>query len=707
MTSGPVELIVARIDAARPILDALPRAVVITAPDGEVLAWNRRAEELYGWTATEVVGRNINEVLVPPDARETAGQILEAVAGGGRWEGDFIVNDRNGEPLHVQVFENAVRDESGEVVAVVGAADDVGARRKFEREAAELTDRLRLALEAGRLGTWRWDKATGTTTWDPAMEQLFGLEPGTFEGTYDAWAALLPSDEVADAIAVVDLAVQTKSPYELEHRVVWPDGSVHWIQGRGRVTTNALGEVTGTIGCSVDITDRKEAELARARLVDETRKLAERERAQRERLQFLDRLNDALSISLERDAVVHAVTQAAVPRLGDWCSIHLVVDDDPGRVEVETAHVDPERVALARRLQAQFPYDPDAETGVPAVIRTGETIFYPIISAAVIDAADPPDEVREIVEELALQSVIVVPLQVGRRIIGAMQFVHAESGRHYTEDDLALAEAVAGRIAAVLENLRLMAQHREIARTLQASLLPHALPSIPGVEIAVRYWAAGEGTTVGGDFYDVFPTQDGTWALVIGDVCGTGPGAAALTGVARHTIRSAAKHGMGPDEVVRWLNQAILETDDDRFCTALYATLEGDGSVAPAWRLSITAGGHPLPVVIRADGTTKTAGAPGTILGVLPEVRTTTTVETLQVGDSVVLYTDGVTDVSPPSGLTAAELEALVGSAATRAAGGAEALATELRAAVDRILPLAERQDDIAIVVLTITAPPG
>ncbi len=133
-----------------------------------------------------------------------------------------------------------------------------------------LDDTLRLALAAGRLGTWRWEMATGAIRWDEQLEMIFGVEPGGFDGTFDMYQSLLHPDERVAVLAKVQAAVAAKSDYDVEHRVVWPDGSVHWLQGRGSVTLDDEGNVTGTVGCVADITERvlrisQAAELSRSR----------------------------------------------------------------------------------------------------------------------------------------------------------------------------------------------------------------------------------------------------------------------------------------------------------------------------------------------------------------------------------------------------------------------------------------------------------
>jgi serine phosphatase RsbU (regulator of sigma subunit) len=300
-----------------------------------------------------------------------------------------------------------------------------------------------------------------------------------------------------------------------------------------------------------------------------------------------------------------------------------------------------------------------------------------------------------------LGSSISVPIIKRGRILGGLQLIMSKSSRRYTDDDLLLAEAVAARIAASLDNLRLAEAQRSIASTLQASLLPDQLPDIVGVDVAVRYWANGDGVEVGGDFYDLFLVADDTWAVVIGDVCGTGTGAASVTGLARHTIASAAWHGDDHETVLHNLNLAMRQRNADRFCTALYGTFKS--ALSGDTTFSFASAGHPLPVVARADGSAVSMGTFGSLIGVFDEIVTTTTTTTLHPGDSVVLYTDGVTDVSPPYALDDDEFASLIGIASA-ATSTAEQLANRLHAELSSILPIEKRHDDIALLILRVPA---
>ena len=305
------------------------------------------------------------------------------------------------------------------------------------------------------------------------------------------------------------------------------------------------------------------------------------------------------------------------------------------------------------------------------------------------------DEAAPILEHLAITSAITVPLRTRRRVVGAMQLVSAESGRHYDHEDLALAQAAAGRLAEALDAAWSADQQRNIAATLQQALLPPALPAIPGIDIAARYWPAGA-HAVGGDFYDVFAIDDHGWALVIGDACGTGPDAAALTSIARHTVRAAARHGVDAGDVMAWLNEAVLHSNRNLFCTACFATLDAqDGS----WQLTSTAAGHPLPIVATRTGA-ETVGQPGTLLGAFEQITTTSGRTELHAGDVVVLYTDGITDLPPPHGILPTELAALVHE--LRELPTAHDIADAIHHSLLERVPDRSRRDDVALLVVRV-----
>ena len=565
-------------------------------------------------------------------------------------------------------------------------------------DARELTERLQLALDVSGLGTWRWEIGTDVVEWDERLEALYGFAPGTFPGTFEAYRERIHPEDRQQMLSVVDAATRDRRPYRVEHRVLWPDGTVRWVQGSGVATVNDQGQVTGAFGCSLDVTDLMEARLELAQAVSEAETATQRERDQRRRLEFLGQVNEALADAATRHDVMEAVARTAVPRLGDWCMVY-VLTDPTSAPEVVAAHADPAHEAWARDLAEGLPWDPTAPVGMPAVLRTGDPELYPIIPTSDLEDLGLSQEHSAVARRLGIHSLVGVPMVKRGRVVGGLQFVRAETGRNYDVDDLALAEAIAARVASALENRRLTDQQRQIAGTLQASLLPDRLPEIDGLDLAVRYSAAGEGTEVGGDFYDVFPNADGTWTAVIGDVCGTGPLAASQTSLARHVVRLCAQRGDDPVTALSWLNRAMTERRSGRFLTMAHVELRPEGTGVD---LALTLAGHPLPVHVTASGVARLVGTPGTLLGAYDEIRLDPFADRLDAGDTLVLYTDGICDVAPPNGLSEAQVLELVADAATGADGSAAAVVERIHDRLMTALPAHKRTDDMAILVMRV-----
>ena len=235
------------------------------------------------------------------------------------------------------------------------------------------------------------------------------------------------------------------------------------------------------------------------------------------------------------------------------------------------------------------------------------------------------------------------------------------------------------------------ARATELARTLQQSFLPPASPTIPGVDLGGAYRPAGDGSIVGGDFYDVFETGRGTWAIVIGDVCGKGPAAAVLTSLARYTVRAEAPRTPYPSAVLGALHTAFVRNAPRELCTALVVVVESGN------RLSVASGGHPPAIRRFADGAFEAVGKPGTVIGMIDVPRHADTATVLGPGEILVLYTDGVTEARwQGEFFEEARLRAAIDRAAE---GSAQDIADAVvAAALDFQHGIA--RDDIAVVVL-------
>jgi serine phosphatase RsbU (regulator of sigma subunit) len=386
-----------------------------------------------------------------------------------------------------------------------------------------------------------------------------------------------------------------------------------------------------------------------------------------------------------------------VPVVADWCAVDVVGTD--GEIElVALAHTDPALVERAQELGRRYPRSPDASFGVPNVIRTGDSELYEEISEEMLRAATVDEEHFRLVAELEMRSAMTVPMVARGRTLGAITLVSGPSGRRFDRGDVELAEELGRRCATAIDNARLYSERAHIASTLQQSLLPPELPDIPGIEAAARFRPTGEGK-VGGDFYDLFPTGARGWTVVVGDVCGKGPDAAAVTALARYTLRAAAMRERLPSRSLQVLNEALLrQRSDRRFCTVAYAYLEsiaGEGV-----RLGVASGGHPLPLLLRADGTVTPVGEPGTLLGVVPDPRFEDRALVLSPGDALVFYTDGVIEARGAD--AALGEERLIELLAACTGYGADAIAARVEDEALRSHGGSPR-DDIAVLVLRVT----
>ena len=417
---------------------------------------------------------------------------------------------------------------------------------------------------------------------------------------------------------------------------------------------------------------------------------------------LLARAGQLLSTALSVQETADLVAQLVVPEIADWCFVELV-QEDGGIARVAMAHRDPEKERWVRAAAERYPLDPSSPVGSPKVIRTGEPDLVPELPDEWLVAAAQDEEHLRILREVGFASVCIVPLTARGRTLGDIALATAESGRRYGPETLALAEALADRCALALDNAMSYARRDLVAVSLQEELLPRALPEVPGIDVAARYAAAGEGNEVGGDFYDLFPSGRG-WTAVIGDVVGKGPVAAAVTGLARHTLRAAAAYEDGPSALLRMLNRALLaERPGERLASVACVQLEGTDGVI---EMTVSSAGHPLPLVVRPDGSVREAGRHGLLLGVAEPPHLFDVTERLHPGEVVLLFTDGVTEARGLSGVFGElRLRAVLADA------GAEAPARVVERVERAVLAWSggRPRDDLAVVALRVrprSAPP-
>lgn len=380
---------------------------------------------------------------------------------------------------------------------------------------------------------------------------------------------------------------------------------------------------------------------------------------------------------------VAAVACTTVARAVDAAGATVATLSTDRRVldEVRRVPEEPQCGPTRFGLDEALPAAEAARTGVAVVLRAAaDRARYPSLRDAAGDALH-----------------VALPLLARDGVVGVASFQWSDRSA-LDPDDVLFLNTVSLQLGQALDRARMHDASVQTAQLLQSTLLPSQIPPTPGLDIAARYQPVDDGAVVGGDFYDVFRRGDGrSFGLSIGDVSGKGVRAASLTALARHTIRAASRRGSSAAHVLAELNEAILADDSaDRYLTVAHLILQPEQM---ATKVTLSLGGHPQPFLRSADGGVRAVGQPGSAVGLLDRGgRWTDDHLTLAVGNILVLYTDGLTDVRHhQTGEMAGDLIADVLAAST--AKDAESLADELLGAVLDFGGGA-RRDDMALLVL-------
>jgi PAS domain-containing protein len=465
----------------------------------------------------------------------------------------------------------------------------------------------------------------------------------------------------------------------LVRNVVKATGEERWLLNKTTAIRGADGRVTGVVNVIEDVTQAKRSELAQ-------RLLAE--------------ASDALASSLDYERTLQQIAQVAVPGFADWCGVDV---PGPGGFAqlLAITHRDPAKVALARRMRARYPVSLKRREGIAAVMR-GEPYFVRSeISEEELRAYAQDEQHFQMLCELGMASTVVVPLAAGGQKLGTLILARSTPGRPFDEADVELASELGRRAGTAVLNARAYTERAAIAATLQRGLRPPELLAPPGFLVASHYDAAGAFNEVGGDFYDAFPTADG-WMLAMGDVAGHGAEAAALTALARYTLRSAGQLTRDPVRAMQQLNATLRELPQLSLCTTVCASVRL-ARAGGAALVTLANSGHPRPLLVR-EQTLEELGSVGPMAGAFDDSAWGCTEIALQAGDTLVLYTDGVLDtVGSEDRFGDARLRAaLAGAETTDPAALVAALASALEA-----FRHGPHRDDIAIVAVRFTGVPA
>ncbi len=445
-----------------------------------------------------------------------------------------------------------------------------------------------------------------------SVEQLRAADPRALMGPFET-AAEDGSEIRMDDLPSVRL-LRGEEPEPLMLRFVHlATGEEQWALLKATAVHDPRGAIEAAVTIIEDVTAAKRAAL---------------------RMEFLAQASQVLASSLDYQQTLQNVAGLAVPQIADWCAVDLF-SEDGGREPVAVAHSDPEKLEMAARLRDFGDEELDPDKGLGLIRRTGQSLLYREIPDGLLVEAASSTEHLELLRAVGMRAALVVPMKTRSRTIGALTMVSAESGRSFDQGDLEFAEQIAERAALAVDNARLYSERSAVAHTLQRSLLPDALPELPGWEISAFYRPAGHGNEVGGDFYDVWEAE-GEWLMMIGDVTGKGVGAAALTSLARHTARTASDYDRRPAQVLARIDAALRRRPTLSVCTALCIRISKETT-------TIAAGGHPLPLRLSREGVIQ-LGSPGTLLGAFASANRPEQRFDMSPGETLVAFTDGVTD---------------------------------------------------------------
>ncbi len=640
-------------------LDGLSDAALVTDREGLVIFANTAARRLHQLPGEDEPRVRLATVLLPEAEADLFVEISRSVLAGGQWRGRLDVREIDGSVRPADVTCTPLRRQ--EVIeGLVCIVDDAASRRGQGRRTRRLEDRLtRLARVAAALGSAedvetvtqvvvaQAADAVGATVAslsvvvDDDTLALVGLRGG-LKGAARRWATFSMHDQVpaSDAVRSGQLLIIAGAD-EIAARYPNLESAADGERTIVCLPLNVLGATLGVV--TLSFPGQRELDAAELEffgiLADSCAQALERIRARDEaisqtsRLRFLATATGELSRSLEYQKTLAVVAHLAVPQMADWCAIDMVEDDRLHRLAVE--HVDPAKVQLAIDLHHRYPPRRDVAGGPWEVIETGRSSLLDV-SDELLSAAAVDEEHLQLLRDLQLRSVALVPLVVRGQVLGVITWVAAESRRRFTQADLAFLEDLAKRCAIAIDNSQLYSQTMEIAVRLQDAVLPDLTAIVPGWSLANYYSPSGR-TEVGGDFFDAVELPDGRLAMFVGDVMGRGVQAAAAMAQMRASIRAFIAVDPEPEAVLHKLDLLFTTYGMTQLVTLVYLVAD------PARdEVRLVNAGHPPPVLLHPDGTVEQLPlADGAPVGISTEARKAMRID-FRGGDTVIAFTDGL-----------------------------------------------------------------
>lgn len=429
------------------LLDSVEQAVIASDIDGSIIYWNRFAERLYGWTAAEARGRNVVELVPATAVKGEAAEIMDLLRQGKSWTGEFLVQHRDGATFPTLVIDSPIYDDQGQVSGIVGVSSDITDRKQAEEALRRSRDELEIILRG---------VGDGITVQDPSGRLIFANEAAVRLIGFDTVGSLITAspaevlgrfevlDEYGQAVALSNLpgrrALQGETvPETLLRFRIRATGEERWSMVNATPVFDESGQVLLAINIFHDVTQRMHYE---------------------ETLRFQVKASMLLSESLDYSTTLMNLARLAVPHLADWCIVAML-DPDGNLQQLAATHTDPRRVQLLTELREHYPFGSAEDFGAAQVVRTGHSELYADISDSGVARTFKDPLQHQIFQQLGLKSAMIVPLIARGQILGTISFMSAESGRRFSQDDLAVAEDLAHRAALAIDQARLYREAQE------------------------------------------------------------------------------------------------------------------------------------------------------------------------------------------------------------------------------------------------------